>query len=178
MDIQYREINTNDLEEISHLRMDFLREIAEKPIPNQLLENIQKYLDIHFHDGSCFGLVAIHENKIIAKGLICVYHVLPDEYAEDGCLGKLYSIYTLPMYRGKGIMKELIEKLIDLAKEKNVNNLYLAAEEKAIPLYQRLGFRMLDNEMKLDRREWMLEVENEVKTLSKKRIVEEGLLIV
>ncbi|SJZ98337.1 GNAT family N-acetyltransferase [Anaerorhabdus furcosa] len=144
-----REITAKDLNQIIDLRIDFLTEIAVTPLPSDIRINIDAYFKKHFYDGSCFGLVAEIEGKIIAKGLICVFEVLPDEFCPTGRLGKLYSIYTIPEFRGQGIMKELIEGLIRLSESKGVTNLYLTAEEKAISLYQRLGFELLNNEMKL-----------------------------
>ncbi len=149
MMLTLREVTCKDVPELVDLRMDFLNEISSTPLPTNLKGNIEDYLNKSLVNGTCFGLVAEDRQHIIAKGLICTYEVLPDEYCPNGIIGKLYSIYTIPEARGQGIMSELIIKLIELAKKKGIQHLYLAAEEKAIPLYKRIGFKLLENEMKL-----------------------------
>ncbi len=53
----------------------------------------------------------------------------------------LYAAATLPKYRGKGYMSKLIEKGIDIAKQRNVDFIVLVpAEESLFDYYGKFGF--------------------------------------
>ncbi|WP_020607620.1 GNAT family N-acetyltransferase [Spirosoma spitsbergense] len=61
---------------------------------------------------------------------------------------KIHKIYLLPASQGKGVGKQLIEAVTELAKAKQNNTLSLNVNRhnKAILFYERLGFRHVANE--------------------------------
>ena len=61
----------------------------------------------------------------------------------------LYNVYTLPEYRGRGIMARMLPEVIRLAREAGAVELKMTAEKKAIPLYERMGFHVNEDAMKM-----------------------------
>ncbi len=59
------------------------------------------------------------------------------------------NVYTRPQFRGQGIARALMERLIEYARERGVSRLVLWASEMGQPLYEDLGFGR-DRVMSLD----------------------------
>lgn len=61
---------------------------------------------------------------------------------------KIHKIYVLPNTQGKGIGKKLINKAIEIAKEKGIPNVILNVNRfnNAVGFYQNLGFKILYEE--------------------------------
>lgn len=61
------------------------------------------------------------------------------------------DVYTFSDYRKKGFAKMLISSVLDFAKEKDINKIFLEVKktnEKAISLYQGLGFNVISERKK------------------------------
>lgn len=149
METIIREMTRDDIDAVANYRLDFLRELSEDDISDELRPSVVKYLNEHIDDGSLMCLVAQRGEKIIAKAIACIYRVIPKERNLTGIAAGIYSVYTLPGYRGQGIMEQLLRQLIVMADDFGVNEIYLTAEAKAIPLYERLGFERQDRDMRL-----------------------------
>lgn len=57
---------------------------------------------------------------------------------------EIERIYVMATYQGKGIGKKILEQTIDIAKSKNLKNIWLGVWEKnlkAISFYQKFGFK-------------------------------------
>ena len=55
----------------------------------------------------------------------------------------------IPILNEDGESKELLDYLLEKAKEAGVSEVFASAEKKAIPLYQRIGFTFQENEMSI-----------------------------
>ena len=135
-----------DLNLIKELRLIMLNEVADS-IPDSIGEAIQRYLEKHLNSGACLCALMEIENKVVAKAMLCVYEAMPDEMNVSGKYARLFSVYTLPEYRGHGYMENLLRYLLDKARSIGVEEVFASAEELATPLYQRLGFSFAANEM-------------------------------
>lgn len=147
-EMELRVATLNDINDITTLRIEMIKEVAEY-LPNDLPNAIREYLNTHIQDGSCLCVLMENEEGIIGKAMLCIYTVMPDEINISGKCATLFSVYTLPKYRGQGLMKKLLLYLLEKAKEKGVKEVFANAEKKAIPLYQRIGFVFKDNEMSI-----------------------------
>jgi ribosomal protein S18 acetylase RimI-like enzyme len=84
---------------------------------------------IFYEPGSCF-VVSMDEEDVGMVGSI--------RYGEVGYMGNLI---VLPSHRGQGIGAALMKEAIEHFLESGVKSIRLDAVPKAIPLYERLGFR-------------------------------------
>ncbi|MBQ0735929.1 GNAT family N-acetyltransferase [Aquimarina celericrescens] len=102
----------------------------KKQIPlNELLSNQYNPLIFIYHKS---------DEKITGIASMCLYKVI------SGHKGWIEDVVVDFNHRGEGIGKKLIQKLINLAKEKNLSEINLFTEDEkkaAISLYSKLGFK-------------------------------------
>ena len=144
-----REISPADVEIIARMRVQMLDEVTDEPLPWQLEGSVRRFVWRHMQDRTCLGVVAEDEGRIIADAVIYLFETMPDEVNVRGLTAMLYNVYTLPEYRGRGIMAQMLPEVIRLAKEAGAVELKMTAEKKAIPLYERMGFHVNDDAMKM-----------------------------
>ena len=144
-----REITPEDIEIITRMRLQMLDEVTTEPLPEGLGDQIRRFVWKHMRDHTCLGVVAEKDGKVVADAVIYLFETMPDEVNVAGLTAMLYNVYTLPEYRGGGIMAKMLPEVIRLAKEAGAVELKMTAEKKAIPLYERMGFHVNDDAMKL-----------------------------
>ena len=144
-----REITPEDVEIIARMRVQMLDEVTEDPLPWQLEGSVRRFVWKHMQDNTCLGVVAEEDGRVIADAVIYLFETMPDEVNIRGLTAMLYNVYTLPEYRGQGIMARMLPEVIRLAKEAGAVELKMTAEKKAIPLYERMGFHVNDDAMKM-----------------------------
>lgn len=147
--MEIRALKYEDIDQVVERRMEFLLEVIGEETSDEFKVITSEYLKKHIDDNSMMCYVAIEDGKIISTVVLCLYDVIPKPNRPAGRLGYVFSVYTLKEYRGKGIAKQLLSRTIETAKEMGVEEIYLNAEVKAIPLYKRLGFQNVDREMVL-----------------------------
>ena len=144
-----REITPADVEIIARMRVQMLDEVTDDPLPAELEGSVRRFVWRHMQDRTCLGVVAEDEGKVIADAVIYLFETMPDEVNVPGLTAMLYNVYTLPEYRGQGIMARMLPEVIRLAREAGAVELKMTAEKKAIPLYERMGFHVNDDAMKM-----------------------------
>ena len=144
-----REIHAGDIETIARMRVQMLDEVTEDPLPWQLEGSVRRFVWKHMQDRTCLGVVAEEDGQVIADAVIYLFETMPDEVNIRGLTAMLYNVYTLPEYRGRGIMARMLPEVIRLAREAGAVELKMTAEKKAIPLYERMGFHVNDDAMKM-----------------------------
>lgn len=96
-----------------------------------------------FSTGNFFGFTVKEESKSEALSFITFSVSIDSIDIED--------VYTFSKYRKKGFAKMLINSVIDYAKEHNKLKIFLEVKktnEKAIRLYQSLGFNLISERKK------------------------------
>ncbi|KAB8332154.1 GNAT family N-acetyltransferase [Scytonema tolypothrichoides VB-61278] len=83
------------------------------------------------HEDSAFHLVAVCDHKVVGSARL---RLLSKE------LGSIAYLAVLPEFRHQGIGTKLMEKLIEIAHEKNLTTLRLMSRVHAVNFYKRLGF--------------------------------------
>ena len=142
-----REINLGDVGIITRMRIQMLDEVTDGPLPEALESSVHHFILKHMMDRTCLGVVAEQDGEVIADAVIYLFETMPDEVNIQGLTAMLYNVYTVPAYRGQGIMARMLPEVIRLAKEAGAAELKMSAEKKAIPLYERMGFQISDNTM-------------------------------
>lgn len=76
---------------------------------------------------------------IVGMGELVVIH------RPEGSVGRIEDVVVLEAYRGQGIGKKIMEKLIERARERELPSINLSSRpsrEAANALYQKLGFKI------------------------------------
>ena len=142
-----RKIIPADIESIVNMRMQMLAETTDDPMPDGLDAQIRRFVRKHMKDGTCMGVLAEKEGRVIADAVIYIFETMPDEINMAGRTAMLYNVYTVPEFRGQGIMAQMLPEVIKLAREAGAVELKMTAAPKAIPLYERMGFRLNEDAM-------------------------------
>ena len=129
----------DDAAVIRELRLAMLREVAA-PRPEDLPAAIDAYLHRSLADGSCLCALLEEDGRPAACAMLCLGQSVPDELNRTGRYAILASVYTLPEFRGQGRMEHLLRYLFEQGRQAGVREILATAEEKALPLYERLGF--------------------------------------
>ncbi len=100
-------------------------------------EAIDMFFDFHFKPENT--AVCIEDNKIVA-----MFFLLPGKLNNNNCIYNSYYLYaacTDKEYRGRGIMKNLIEFAIYESKKRQINYIFLLpAEDSLYGYYENFGF--------------------------------------
>ena len=147
--ITIREISNKDIPQLVNMRLRMLEETTDEELPEGLDKQIRRFVRKHMEDGTCRGVVAEQKGKVVADAVIYLFETMPDEINIVGRTAMLYNVYTLPEYRGQGIMAKMLPEVIRLAREAGAKELKMTAAQKAIPLYERMGFHVNDDVMKM-----------------------------
>ncbi|TGE39225.1 GNAT family N-acetyltransferase [Desulfosporosinus fructosivorans] len=149
MAIEIRAATYADVFKIVDCRMEFLFEIYGSEMTCEFRVATIEYLEKHINSDSMVCYLAIEDGEIISIVILCVYYLIPKLHNHMGKVGYIFSVYTLKEYRGQGLAKELMSRTIETAKRIGVKEIYLNGEEKAIPMYKKLGFECVEKEMVL-----------------------------
>jgi len=122
MEVEVREINFDDLDEVTRIeKICFSIPWSKELLADELL-NKMAYYQCATIDGNVVGYMGMWK--------IC------DE-------GHITNVAVLPEYRNKGIASKLISKMIEICKCSEIYNITLEAREsnlEAIKLYEKFGF--------------------------------------
>ncbi len=146
--MEIRRMRAGDIPAVMNCHLDFLEEVGEQE-GDLLAGKMAVYLAEHLEDESTITYLAVEEDRLIAKATLCLYQVLPKRHNPSGRIGYVFGLYTRPEYRDRGLGARLMEKLLEEAKAAGAGEVYLSAQRKAVPLYTRLGFSMVEREMRI-----------------------------
>lgn len=140
--IEYRKAIKSDTKKLSALRVamicdgkDYDRVFREK-----LYTNTQEYLSKGFDDNTVSSWVATKNNEIIAMCCMSYFALPPNEVSLSGKSAHLGNMYTLPMFRNKGIASKLLELIVSEAKSRQCDRIILVPTENGKSLYEKFGF--------------------------------------
>lgn len=155
MDIEIRKADLFDLDRLMEWRMRVLAEVFfdDGTKDNEVLKkNNRSYYEEHLADGThtaCFAVVK-RTGEIVGCGGICYQKEMPSPDNLTGTNGYLMNIYTIPEVRSEGIGRKIIEYLINDAKERGTEKIFLESSGVAKKLYHEIGFADMEDYMKLE----------------------------
>lgn len=126
-----------------------IRELAESDY-NQVIELWTKSLSnkfdneintSHLSDPGSITLVSVDNNTITGVASLYIIKKL------TRTLGLIEDVVVNENYRGKGIGKKLVEKLIGLAADKKCDKTVLNSSEQNSEFYKKIGFKINEIQM-------------------------------
>lgn len=93
-------------------------------------------------DGNHGGFLAIIEGDAAGSAMACLFRSPYPEVIKPGIKkrGYIWSVYTKPAYRGRGVGKALTERAIEHLKSIGCTQVILHASDAGAPMYEKLGF--------------------------------------
>ncbi len=150
--MEIKQLMKEDIPELLNLRIEQQKEYHEclNEEENHIIEYTKNYIEENL-DKDLFMFGAFEQNEIVA---ICGYNIwngFPSMTNHSGKIAYLCSAYTKQEYRGKGIMKDLLNNSIEKIKKQGISRVKLnTSKENAVRIYSRLGFVKDETAMVLD----------------------------
>ena len=154
MNVSVKKATLEELDSLMEWRMRVLAEVfpvGEQEDRSDIRRNNDAYYRHHLADGThtaCFAIDG-ENGRIVGCGGICYQSEMPSPDNPTGTNGYLMSIYALPELRGEGIGRKIVEYLIDDAKQRGTEKIYLESSGMAKRLYHEIGFTDMSDYMKL-----------------------------
>lgn len=143
-----------DVADLVALRVALFRETggAEEDDPMADFEEATfAYLASVVPSGELIAFVAeAPDGTLVATSGLIFFQRAPTQRNLTGRDAYILNMYTVPAWRGRGIAHALVERLLGyLRTETNVPHVFLHAQRKARPIYERAGFRAMEDLMAL-----------------------------
>lgn len=89
------------------------------------------------------------DGHLAAIGSLCLFSRIPYQENLTGQEGYILNIFTSKNYRKQGMANQILDAIIDEAKERGVRRLWLSSSDQGKPIYLDKGFSEKANEMEL-----------------------------
>ena len=143
MDIAYRKLTLDDLDDFIDLRIKQLREEGATE-DFDLVPALKDYYHRHLKDGTFVSWLAVDKEaggeKIIGTSGMSFVEKPPYFACPSGRIGLLSSMYTNPDYRRKGIARELLNRVVEEARAYGCGAVQITASDMGVKLYSAYGF--------------------------------------
>lgn len=133
----------SDIETLIEYRIVFLYEIqGNSDIDKELVlrKSLKQYFTKSLKNDSFISWIAEYDNKPIGFSGMVIREQPGNFEIPLGMTGYILNMFILNEYRGNGIGTLLFQKLIDEAKQRNLDRLDLHSTQEGEPLYRRFGF--------------------------------------
>lgn len=143
-----------ELDILTQWRMQVISEVfslGEEYDDKTLRENNKEYYRKHISDDTHTACLAfdVENGMIVGCGGICYQDELPSPDNPSGSCGYIMNVFTIPELRKNGVGRSIVRFLIDDAKSRGVDKIYLESSEKAKNMYYAIGFTDMVDYMKL-----------------------------
>ncbi|WP_047981168.1 GNAT family N-acetyltransferase [Ornithinibacillus contaminans] len=144
-----RKATVEDVEQLVEIRKKQLIDEGIEPVITIDTE-LYHFFDQKLRDGSLVQWIVENNEKIITTGAIVVYDFPPTYTNKNGKKGYITNMFTEQAYRGQGFATKLLTKLVQEAKQRDINKLWLGASTLGRPVYAKFGFIASDEWMELN----------------------------
>ena len=148
-----RRAAVDDVEEVTRLRLEFLREIAEaegRPFPDAVERGTREYVRRTLASGDLRFWFAEVDGRVVGCCALILFDRPPSFGNPTGLAAYVINVYTVPEFRRRGIASRLLEETLRHAREIGAGRAFLHTSAAGRPLYEKLGFKVKDNEMVLN----------------------------
>lgn len=101
---------------------------------------LMDYYNRHMAEGTFVSWLAVDGDKIIGTSGMSFIEKPPYFSCPNGKIGLLSSMFTVNEYRRQGIAKELLERIVNEAKEYGCGCVQITASDMGVLLYTDFGF--------------------------------------
>ena len=144
MSYTFGRASLGDIEQLVRLRIGYLTAdfgTLDTQQEEALWRELPAYFELHLD----FDLLAFVAREQESGEIVCCAWLLlvtkpPSPRFPHGQTGTLFNVYTVPQHRRQGLARQVMLRLIDTARELDLDVLELHATEEGYPLYQSLGF--------------------------------------
>ncbi|MCM3723708.1 GNAT family N-acetyltransferase [Solibacillus isronensis] len=141
--MEYRLATKDDMELLIDLRKRLLVEEGQT-VSSNIDEQLRSFFEKQLNSDQIVQWIIEEEKGAIATGGIQFISFPPSYSNPTGIRGYILNMYTTPESRGRGLAKQLVERLLAEAQERNVHHIFLISSPMGKPLYKKIGFKEND----------------------------------
>lgn len=149
----YRKATTNDVAEMMKLRKRQLIDEGIEPSVN-MDDELLSFFERKLRDGTLIQWLVEDHGEVVACGAVLLYEFPPSYTNKTGKKAYIANMFTDENYRGRGIAKELLAKLVKEVRAAGISKIWLGASEMGRPVYRKFGFIESDEYLELDLAKW------------------------
>ena len=142
--VAVRRASPADVPALLALRLAFDTELAGELPPDRVaahVASVREYLESHLPDGRFLAWVAdTPDGTVVGMAGMVVIDRPPHPRSRRPGEGFVYTVYTAPGWRRRGVARRLMEAVIDHARALRLRRVLLRASEDGRALYDALGF--------------------------------------
>lgn len=146
--IKVRAAQIKEIDTILAWRMEVLNEVfgqLDSETARRLLAANRNYYQKHLPSGTHMAAFVEEDGEIIGCGGLCYQRELPSPDNPNGKCAYIMNIYIRPQHRRQGYGRLLIQWLADKALLLGIHKIYLESTQKAVPMYESIGFEPMQN---------------------------------
>ena len=143
--LTYRKLTEADLDtfidmRIAQLTEEYTSEGREVPKNVDLAKALKDYYQKHMEDGTFVSWLALDGEKIIGTSGMSFVEKPPYFTCPTGRLGLLSSMFTDKDYRRMGIAQDLLNRVVEEARDYGCGAVWITASDMGVKLYTAFGF--------------------------------------
>ena len=152
MEITYKKLTENELDTIIKMRINQLTEeytSEGKTVPKDvdLESSLREFYTKNMANGTYVSWLAMDGDKIVGTSGMSFAEKPPYFTCVTGRLGILSSMYTDPDYRRMHIATNLLDRVVEEARNYGCGTIYITASNMGVKLYESYGFKHNGNFM-------------------------------
>jgi GNAT superfamily N-acetyltransferase len=141
--IEIRPATDADLTAVARLRWQWVTE-KQGPSPSgdedEFVREFTQWARQHTESHRC--VVAVHANAVIGMGWLAILQRVPTPQALTRASGDVQCVYVTPEHRDGGVGGQVIDALLDFARELGLIRVTVHSSSRAVSAYERHGFTM------------------------------------
>lgn len=138
--MNYRFAEIRDIDLLVSQRLRFIEVDENSEECDRIKESVYIYFEKALKDESCDAIFAEDSGKYIGTGIIFYYDSVPLRSNPTGKNAYVTSLFVEPYFRGKGVARAIMERLIEKATGRGYKVIMLNASDMGKPLYEKMGF--------------------------------------
>lgn len=139
-----RTAETRDIDTLIKLRLEYLTHHfgrLEPETEQALRRQLKSYFAAHLnHD--FLAVMCEDDGKAVSTAYLAISEKPANPRFITGKTATVLNVYTYPEYRKRGCATQVLELLIQQARNMNISYIELSATEAGKPLYKKLGFQV------------------------------------
>jgi GNAT superfamily N-acetyltransferase len=108
--------------------------------PADIIEETREYFTKQLSGFHFAAFFVQYGKEIVATGGVVVYDNPPSPSNRSGTEGYIMNMYTVPAWRGHGLAKRVLDRLVEHAHAEGAGRVWLRASDKGRRVYERWGF--------------------------------------
>lgn len=152
MSLTFKKATIDDIDILTETRTLVLRAANRLPDDTDMREVRQQSYEYYkkaLCDNSHLACLVFDEETFVGAGGVSFYQVMPTCHNPSGRKAYIMNMFTHPNYRRRGIAYKTLDLLVGAAKDRGITAISLEATESGRPLYEKYGFRKMNDEMEL-----------------------------